>query len=86
MFENIISQDAVSLLKKDLEKKCFPGAVLFCGNRGSAKLSSALEVARLLSCQRNGSWLCDCPECLLNKSKCAYFRSKRLYTRNFCCK
>ena len=26
MFENIISQDAVSLLKKDLEKKCFPGA------------------------------------------------------------
>ena len=68
MFENIISQDAVSLLKKDLEKKCFPGAVLFCGNRGSAKLSSALEVARLLSCQRNGSWLCDCPECLLNKA------------------
>lgn len=70
MFENIVNQSVTSLLKNDIQKNNLPGAILFNGNSGSGKLSTALELARVLSCkgQKKGDWLCTCSNCLSNKA------------------
>jgi DNA polymerase III delta prime subunit len=64
MFENIIGQAAtVRTLRRELESGRLPGAVLLSGPRYSGKLSTALEIARVLTCGRQGEWTCDCPSC-----------------------
>lgn len=70
MFENLVSQDGAKFLISDIMKGNFPGAVLFSGNQASGKLSAALEVARIYSCEANpkGLWACTCPSCLRHKS------------------
>ena len=70
MYENIISQEACSLLENDIRSDLLPGALLFSGPVASGKLSCALETARVLSCTADvhGDWNCSCPQCLKNKS------------------
>ncbi len=64
MFENIIGQTTVvQTLRQELEARAFPSAVLFYGSQFSGKLSTALEVARLLTCGREGKWSCTCAAC-----------------------
>lgn len=70
MFENLVNQDAAKLIISDITRESFPGSVLFSGNEASGKLTAALEVARVYSCQGNpkGKWTCECPSCLQHKS------------------
>ncbi len=77
MFSNIIGQEeAVASLSRDLAGHELPGSILFEGPRDSAKLTTALETARVLSCERRPRgpvdgfdrvsyvpWDCDCPSC-----------------------
>ncbi len=65
MFDNIIGQNStVAILRQELEEGSYPHSVLFHGPLYSAKLSTALEVARVLSCdQGNGEWNCPCSSC-----------------------
>ncbi len=64
MFENIISQDAtVEQLSKEWREGTLPRALLFYGEPYSAKLSTALELARVLTCREKGEWSCSCRSC-----------------------
>jgi len=64
MFENIIGQSAVvGTLRTELEAGTFPASVLLYGPPFSGKLSTALEIARVLTCHREAEWACGCPSC-----------------------
>jgi DNA polymerase III delta prime subunit len=69
MFENIIGQkETVGTLTAELAAGSFPRAALFFGPPYSGKLSTAMEVARVLTCARGGSeWACDCSSCRLQR-------------------
>lgn len=69
MFENILGQnEACTLIRSDLERRELPGSLLFDGPPLSAKLSSALELARALSCERNAEWNCACAQCARHRT------------------
>ncbi len=70
MFENVLYQDATSLLSSDIRRAAIPKSILLSGPQNSGKLTAALEIARVLSCTENpvGEWLCRCPSCLMHKS------------------
>jgi len=64
VFENILNQtEIVSLLKEDIDTKKLPASLLFYGDDYSAKLTTALELARVLSCEKDGAWGCNCTSC-----------------------
>jgi DNA polymerase-3 subunit gamma/tau len=64
MFENIIGQAAtLETLRRELAAGCFPGAALLSGPPYAGKLSTALEIARVLTCGQRGQWSCACPSC-----------------------
>ncbi|HPB66458.1 MAG TPA: hypothetical protein PLW80_07845, partial [Spirochaetales bacterium] len=64
MFENIMWQpNATEALKAELDRGALPGSLLFEGPPLSAKLSSALELSRALSCERDAAWNCPCQQC-----------------------
>jgi DNA polymerase III delta prime subunit len=64
MFENIIGQQKlIRTLSLEISGGTFPHAVLYCGPPYAGKLSTALETARLLTCERNGDWSCTCTPC-----------------------
>lgn len=69
MFENIIGQDgSVDELKHDIRTGRLPASMLFHGPQLSAKLTTALELARVLMCEREtGDWSCDCAACRQNR-------------------
>ena len=68
MFENIIGQDkATSLLRSELENRALPGSLLIHGEPFSGKLSTALEIARILSCTEDATWSCRCRSCELHR-------------------
>lgn len=73
MFDNLLYQNASSLLKDDILGNRLPGAILLSGPQASGKLTCALEIARILSCSgenqynQRGHWLCECPSCKKNK-------------------
>lgn len=69
MFENVLYQNASSILETDIKSGNFPPAVLFAGSESSGKLSCALETARILSCtaEHQGLWNCQCSSCLQHK-------------------
>ena len=50
MFDNLLYQNASSLLKDDILNNRLPGAILLSGPVASGKLTCALEIARILSC------------------------------------
>ena len=72
MFENVLYQPASEMLIKDISGGTLPNAVLFSGPDSSGKLTTALELARVLSCraagENKGHWLCTCPSCLRHKA------------------
>lgn len=63
MFENIIEQGAVTQLRDDILGKRYAPSMLFYGPSESAKGSAALELARVLSCEKDASWKCSCSSC-----------------------
>jgi DNA polymerase-3 subunit gamma/tau len=69
MFENIIGQqETIGVLREELAHNEFPRASLFFGPPYAGKLSTALEVARVLTCQEgHAAWSCECRSCGLQK-------------------
>ena len=68
MFENIVGQDEVEeLLHEDTENRNLPAAMLFSGPEYSGKLSTALELARGLTCTQRAQWSCSCRSCALQR-------------------
>jgi len=69
MFENIIGQrEVVGTLRGELAEGRFPRSSLFFGPPYCAKLSTALEAARVLTCREGrGEWSCECRSCRLQK-------------------
>ena len=64
MFENIIGQAAaVEALRRELTGGSYPAAALLHGPPYAGKLSAALEIARVLTCLREGEWSCSCLSC-----------------------
>ena len=63
MFENIIEQGAVLQLQDDFLSRRLAPSMLFYGPSESGKGSAALELARILSCEKDASWECACPSC-----------------------
>jgi DNA polymerase-3 subunit gamma/tau len=72
MFENVINQDAIHQIKKDIEMNSLAPSLLFSGQPASGKGTAALELARVLSCQNDAAseiapWNCECPDCKLHR-------------------
>jgi DNA polymerase-3 subunit gamma/tau len=77
MFENVLYQSAAEDIAQSLKNGSLPNALLFAGEKASAKFTTALELARGLSCSPEsvpkearvprGRWDCACPSCLRHK-------------------
>ncbi len=69
MFDNIIGQEAVvEELIRDIHSRALPQALLFHGSPLSGKLTTALELARVLQCLKGtAEWSCDCQACSENR-------------------
>ncbi|HUX49579.1 MAG TPA: hypothetical protein VMW73_02220 [Spirochaetia bacterium] len=65
MFENIIGQQqTISQLSRDVQSGELPASVLIHGPQYSGKLSTALELARALTCETgDAAWNCNCRSC-----------------------
>ena len=68
MFENIIAQDAALQLREDINSRRLAPSMLFFGPAASGKGSAALELARVLSCEKSGAWNCGCPACARHRA------------------
>lgn len=68
MFENLIAQPSSDILISDITAGRLPPSILFSGPRCSGKLTAALELARVISCEEGkGDWTCSCASCLKHK-------------------
>ena len=69
MFENIIGHSKlVAQLKLEVDENLLPSTLLFYGEPYSGKLTTALELARVLTCQeKSGQWNCQCQACNLQR-------------------
>ena len=67
MFENIIAQDASLQLCDDIKSNNLAPSMLFFGPPSSGKGSAALELARILSCEKSADWNCSCPSCIRHR-------------------
>ncbi|MCK5345782.1 MAG: hypothetical protein KAR20_20370, partial [Candidatus Heimdallarchaeota archaeon] len=64
MFENILNHpEIVNTLKEDIKTNKLPSSLLFYGDIYTGKLTAALELARVLSCDQDGEWECNCSSC-----------------------
>ena len=64
MFENILGQNRIiSQLSQEIAHRTLPGGLLFYGEAYTGKLSTALELARVLTCKQQGAWSCNCSSC-----------------------
>lgn len=64
MFENILGHDQqLSQLAAAIEGSSLPSTLLFTGPKYAGKLTTALELARSLSCEGDASWSCPCRAC-----------------------
>jgi len=64
VFENIIGQKNVtSLLSNDISKGALPNSLIFHGDNSTGKLTTALELVKILNCKTNGSHDCECSNC-----------------------
>lgn len=70
MFENLLYQNASRLLADDILNNRLPNSLLFSGPAASGKLTCALELARVLSCEseHKGEWTCTCKSCMQHKA------------------
>lgn len=68
MFENLIAQPSAGTLISDIKANRLPPSILFSGPAYSGKLTAALELARILSCEEGtGDWVCTCASCLKHR-------------------
>lgn len=63
MFNNIIEQAAILQIKNDIIAGKLAPSMLFYGPSNSGKGSAALELSRILSCEKEASWKCGCVSC-----------------------
>ncbi len=65
MFENIIGQSGVvDHLSEEIQKQKLPHSLLFYGDQYSGKLTTALELSRVLTCEEgSAAWDCTCRQC-----------------------
>jgi DNA polymerase-3 subunit gamma/tau len=65
MFDNIIGQKyAISSLEQSVKDATMARAMLFYGPQYAGKLSTALELGRVLTCDTGkGDWSCSCASC-----------------------
>ncbi|GHV75747.1 hypothetical protein AGMMS49942_05680 [Spirochaetia bacterium] len=69
MFENVLGQPVISLLREDIRGLKLAPSLLFSGPPASGKGSAALELGRILSCENQAPtgalapWNCVCPAC-----------------------
>jgi len=64
VFENIIGHDDITAqLKKEIAENRLPHSLLFFGEPYGGKLTTAFELARILSCRNDGQWSCGCSSC-----------------------
>jgi DNA polymerase-3 subunit gamma/tau len=69
MFGSIIGHGKlINLLKNDIIKKSLNNSMIFHGSRSTGKLSSALELGRILNCKYNGESECRCSNCIRYKT------------------
>jgi len=69
VFENIIAQAAADQLKADILSHRLAPSMLFFGPAASGKGSTAMELARSLSCEKDDAmWNCACPSCVRHRS------------------
>jgi len=69
VFENIIAQAAAGQLKADILSRKLAPSMLFFGPTASGKGSTAMELARSLSCEKgDAQWNCVCPSCVRHRS------------------
>jgi len=64
--ENVFYQSSFELLKNDIQIGKLPGAILLSGPEFSGKLTTALEIARILTCSGDKSENCNCDSCRRN--------------------
>ena len=65
MFQNVLGQDPlVNSLREEISQGTLPRALLLYGPRYSGKMTIALELGRILNCQRpDAPWGCTCTSC-----------------------
>ena len=63
MFENILGQSSAGQLANDIKNKSLAPAMLFEGPLSTGKGSAALELSRVISCEKDGLWNCTCSAC-----------------------
>lgn len=64
MFSNVIGQEKITeRLEQELNNNLLPRVLLFCGDSMGGRLTSAFELARVLSCAKEGLWNCGCASC-----------------------
>ena len=72
MFENILFQNQViDQLKSDIGSSSLATSILFSGPEYGGKGTTALELARVQSCEKNdvqGDWNCSCSSCVRHRN------------------
>jgi DNA polymerase III delta prime subunit len=70
LFENIIgNQTIIDQLSHDIRNGGLVQSILFSGPNFGGKLSTALELARAISCKKeDAKWACTCSSCEQNRS------------------
>ena len=69
MFENIIGHEStVEQIKDEIINDRFPGSSVITGPVFTGKQTLALEIARSLTCLKNGDWGCMCESCRLQRT------------------
>jgi len=68
MFENILHhQGLVDTLRREITRDLLPQSILLSGPTYSGKMTTALEIARGLTCLGQGDWGCTCRNCHLHR-------------------
>lgn len=69
MFENLLFQEHfVKTISHEIKNGSLPQSVLFYGESFSGKLTAAIELARVLNCEKDGEWQCQCKSCHLSRN------------------
>jgi DNA polymerase-3 subunit gamma/tau len=63
VFDNILGQSAPAQLAADITAAALSPSMLFRGPEAAGKGTTALELARALSCGERAAWNCSCPQC-----------------------
>jgi len=68
MFENVIgNKKLIASLKDDIKNSLLPPSILLVGEPFVGKLTTALEIARVLNCSSGGAWNCTCKSCMQSR-------------------